>query len=145
MYRRIVVGTDGSATARRAVEHAAGLAALTDATLHVVHAYRLPESTIGAEFATAVSPAAWRQEAADRAHEICTAAAAAAVSAGAKVEEHVVPGDAADALIDIAQQHDADLLVVGNRGMNGVRRVLGSVPNTVSHHCPCNLLILHTT
>ena len=50
-----------------------------------------------------------------------------------------------DALIDVAEQVNADLLVVGNRGMSGVRRMLGSVPNKVSHHCPCTLLIVDTT
>ena len=55
-------------------------------------------------------------------------------------------GEAADALIGVAEETGADLIVVGNRGMSGARRfVLGSVPNTVSHHCPCILLIVDTT
>jgi nucleotide-binding universal stress UspA family protein len=60
-------------------------------------------------------------------------------------ETHQLPGDAADALLDVAEQVGADLLVVGNRGMTGARRfVLGSVPNEVSHHSPCSLLIVDT-
>jgi nucleotide-binding universal stress UspA family protein len=63
-----------------------------------------------------------------------------------KVEIHAVPGEPADALIGVAKEVGADLLVVGNRGMSGARRfVLGSVPNKVSHHSPCNLLVVDTT
>jgi nucleotide-binding universal stress UspA family protein len=55
-------------------------------------------------------------------------------------------GDPANALLETAERVGADLLVIGNKGMSGVRRfVLGSVPNKISHHCPCSLLIVHTT
>jgi len=77
---------------------------------------------------------------------VCERAADRAKAAGVKVETHEVPGDASDALLDVAEQVGADLLVVGNRGMSGVRRfVLGSVPNKVSHHCPSSLLIVDTS
>ena len=57
-----------------------------------------------------------------------------------------MPGDPADALIGAAQDIGADLIVVGSRGMSGMRRfILGSVPNRVSHHCPCSLLIVDTS
>jgi nucleotide-binding universal stress UspA family protein len=76
---------------------------------------------------------------------VCEHAASSARRDGVPVEVHPVPGDAADALVSVAQQVGADLLVVGNRGMSGARRfVLGSVPNKVSHHSPCNLLIVDT-
>ena len=60
-------------------------------------------------------------------------------------EVHNPHGDPAEALISVAEAVDADLVVVGNRGMTGMTRfVLGSVPNKVSHHCPCSLLIVNT-
>jgi nucleotide-binding universal stress UspA family protein len=69
-----------------------------------------------------------------------------AVAGGVHAEAHCVAGDAADALIRVATDARADLIVVGNRGMAGARRfVLGSVPNTVSHHCPSSLLIVDTS
>ena len=78
--------------------------------------------------------------------EVCEHAATNARRVGVKVELHAVPGDAADVLVDVATQVGADLVVVGNRGMSGARRfVLGSVPNKVSHHCPCSLLVVDTT
>jgi nucleotide-binding universal stress UspA family protein len=62
------------------------------------------------------------------------------------VQTHTRAGDPADVLVAAANEFGADLVVVGNRGMSGVRRfVLGSVPNKVSHHCPCSLLIVDTT
>ena len=77
---------------------------------------------------------------------ICEEASAPARGLGVAVEVHAAAGEAADALIEVAQHVGADLVVVGNRGMSGPRRfVLGSVPNTVSHHCPCSLLIVDTT
>ena len=77
--------------------------------------------------------------------QICAEAAGDARRLGVKVEEHTVPSDPAEALISMADHLGADLLVVGNRGMSGVRRfVLGSVPNKVSHHCRCHLMIVNT-
>src|SRR5687767_11281201 len=65
---------------------------------------------------------------------------------GVAVKTHGMAGDPADALIDIAENVKADLIVVGNRGMGGVKRfVLGSVPNKISHHAPCSVLIVHTS
>jgi nucleotide-binding universal stress UspA family protein len=63
-----------------------------------------------------------------------------------KVEQHTVAGDPSDVLVSVVQLVDADLLVVGNRGMTGMKRfVLGSVPNKISHHAPCSVLIVDTT
>jgi nucleotide-binding universal stress UspA family protein len=146
VYETIVVGTDGSPTARQAVVHAAQLAALCNARLHIVHAYRPPQSVLVADVATIAVPADMHQHAAEAARQICADAATEAKRLGATVEEHTAPADPADALINVAENVDADLLVVGSRGMSGVRRfVLGSVPNKVSHHSPCNLLIVDTS
>ena len=64
---------------------------------------------------------------------------------GVDVEEHGPKGDPADALVDIARREGADLIVMGSLGMQGARRVLGSVPNKVSHNAPCDVLIVQTT
>ncbi len=67
-------------------------------------------------------------------------------SASQEVETFARQGDAADAILDVAEEHRADLIVVGNRGMTGAKRfLLGSVPNKVSHHAPCSVLIVRTT
>ena len=66
--------------------------------------------------------------------------------AGAEVRTHARQGDPADALLDVAEELGADVIVVGNKGMTGAKRfLLGSVPNKVSHHAPCSVLIIRTT
>jgi nucleotide-binding universal stress UspA family protein len=150
MYQQIVVGTDGSAGANHAVDHAIQLALLSGATLHVASAHKVTtpyQLASAAEVGMAASALGDTNEAlhAD-AERICEAAASRARDAGVTVEAHCVPGDAADVLLGVARDTDADLLVVGNRGMTGARRfVLGSVPNKLSHHCPSNLLIVDTS
>ena len=65
---------------------------------------------------------------------------------GVEVETHAREGDPADAILDVAEEKDADLIVVGNKGMTGAKRfLLGSVPNKVSHHAPCSVMIIRTT
>lgn len=150
MFKQIVVGTDGSETAGIAVQRATALAALTGATLHIVNAYRsLSVSTAALAATSGVTPvdidAINRSVVADS-RDKCEHAATEARRQGVNVELHDVPADPADALVSVAQDVGADLLVVGNRGMSGARRfVLGSVPNKVSHHAPCSLLIVDTT
>ena len=79
------------------------------------------------------------------ARSICSRVVAQAGREGVKVESHNVDGDPADVLVTVARTVHADLLVIGNKGLSGVRRfVLGSVPNKVSHHSPCSLLIVDT-
>lgn len=81
----------------------------------------------------------------DQGDQICAQVRAEAQREGVSTEMHTADGDPADVLIKVAEAVDADLVVVGNRGMSGIKRfVLGSVPNKVSHHCPCNLLIVNT-
>ena len=59
---------------------------------------------------------------------------------------HPVQGDPSDAILTTAEKIDADLVVVGNKGMTGKKRfILGSVPNNISHHAPCSVMIIHTT
>ena len=144
MYTTIVVGTDGSDTAAVAWRHAIGLATLSGATLHIVNAYQ-PVNTVGMALAgVAADVSAIDTELEAHAHDVCAPVAAAAEREGEPCEVHQIPGDPSDSLITIAEHVHADLLVVGNRGMSGVRRVLGSVPNKISHHAPCSVLIVDT-
>jgi nucleotide-binding universal stress UspA family protein len=148
MYRAIVVGTDGSDTAATAVAHAIEMATLSGATLHIVNAHQ-PVASGGVVRGDARATSALRDANATVAQEstaLCALAAAPAESAGVTTESHSVPGDAADAILEVARAVGADLVVVGNQGMTGMKRfVLGSVPNKVSHHSSCSVLIVQTT
>jgi nucleotide-binding universal stress UspA family protein len=144
MFSSIVVGTDGSPTAAEAVQRAAELARLTGATLHVVTAYRPMSELVFNPEALPVDISSMVDPQKD-ASAICQQHAKAAASDGMKVEAHVCPGGAADALIEVAEREKADLIVVGSRGMKGKRRMLGSVPNSVSHHAPCTVMIVQTS
>jgi nucleotide-binding universal stress UspA family protein len=148
MYKQIVVGTDGSSGADIAVDTALELARLTGATLHVVNAHKLTGAFhLGAAAEIGVVPNIVEANEAVEAESrrICDQIAARAKERGVQTETHCVAGDPADALIRVATDADADVIVVGNRGMAGARRVLGSVPNKVSHHCPSSLLIVDTS
>ncbi len=77
---------------------------------------------------------------------VLDAAAAEAKKEGIEAQTHPVEGDAAEAILSVAEQTKADLIVVGNKGMAGARRfLLGSVPNKVAHHTPCSVIIVRTT
>jgi nucleotide-binding universal stress UspA family protein len=149
MYQQIVAGTDGSAGANLALDRAIELAKLTGATLHVVSAHKMttPYQLAAASEVGMAAPAIGDANEAlhTEAQHICDAAVERAASAGVTAEAHCVPGEAADALITVAQDTKSDLVVVGNRGMSGLRRfVLGSVPNKLSHNCRTSLLIVDT-
>jgi len=148
MYKQIVVGTDGSTGADIAVDTALELARLTGATVHVVNAHKLTSAFhLGAAAEIGVMPNVTEANEAVEAESrrVCDVVAARAKERGVRTETHCVAGDPADALIRVATDADADVIVVGNRGMAGARRVLGSVPNKVSHHCPSSLLIVDTS
>lgn len=145
MFQTIVVGTDGSATAGEAVRQAGRLANTTGATVHLVTAYKPIEALytspemMPANIHDLIDPA---KDAARTLDE----AAGKIKAEGLKCETHAIPGDAASALIEVAETANADLIVVGNRGMSGAARfLLGSVPNKVAHHAPCAVLIVRTT
>jgi nucleotide-binding universal stress UspA family protein len=146
MFRSIVVGTDGSESAALAVAGAAELARLTGATLHVATVGGATTSAmLGDPLAGAAAMSVAAEETRDELNEIVARAAAPAVEQGVTVATHTLIGSAAQALCDLAESVGADLLVVGNRGMKGGRRFLGSVPNTISHHAPCSVLIYETS
>lgn len=147
MFTRIVVGTDGSETAAEAVRQAIDLAKLSGATLSIVSAYS-PISGRRVKGEQAAAPADVQYEIGPRedVNLVLDAAAAEARKEGIEVQTHPVEADPADAILNVAEETKADLIVVGNKGMTGARRyLLGSVPNNVSHHAPCSVIIVRTT
>jgi nucleotide-binding universal stress UspA family protein len=150
MYSTIVVGTDGSDSASKAVVQAADIAAANpDSVLHIVSVQKpMAASAIAsAEMAVAAPVGAeleWEEEARSSLEQLLSDAAARADREALTVETHARFGAPAEVLCDMAAHLNADLIVVGNRGMQGGRRFLGSVPNTVSHHAPCSVLIVDT-
>ena len=147
MFTRIVVGTDGSETAGEAVRQAVDLAKLTGAELSIVSAYS-PVSERRVRDTQDAAPTDVQYELGPReeVNLVLDAAAAAARKDGIEVQTHPVEGDPAEAIITVAEDTKADLIVVGNKGMTGARRfLLGSVPNNVSHHAPCSVIIVRTT
>jgi nucleotide-binding universal stress UspA family protein len=147
MFKSIVVGTDGSETAGEAVRQAIDLARAVGATLELVSAYEpVPAQRLRQELRDTPEDLQWAIT--PRADVEATLEAAAKVVREANVSVNVYPrqGDPADAILDVAEEHEADLIVVGNKGMTGAKRfLLGSVPNKVSHHAPCSVLIIRTT
>lgn len=145
MYRTIVVGTDCSATAEVAVVRAAALARAVGATLHVVSAFREPVGTVLAASMSAGSPLPdWQSSAiGDRDAQIDELAARLRAT-GVEVVTTVDQGDAATTLVAVAERTGADLIVVGDRGLKGVRGIFGSVPSAVTHKAPVDVLVVHT-
>jgi nucleotide-binding universal stress UspA family protein len=151
MFKSIVVGTDGSEGASEAVITAAELAASQPgAVLHIVTVQKplSPSAVAAGEMAAAapiVAERTWEDEIKSELETTLTRAAEAAQRVcDTRIETHARFGSPAEVLCDIAEHLQADLLVVGNKGMQGGRRFLGSVPNTVSHHAPCSVLIVDT-
>jgi nucleotide-binding universal stress UspA family protein len=139
-YQVIVVGTDGSGRAGVAVHKAFELAQLTGATVHAVNVMHT-----SAAFEDPHSAQLVMDELRDHAEGIKEHVTDEARRNGVTLEFHSSVGEPAEALIELAEKLHADLVVVGNRGMSGMKRfVLGSVPNRVSHKCPCSVLIVNT-
>lgn len=143
----IIVGTDGSASAQLAVDRAGELAQALGASVHVVSAYAptLAGAWMAAAGGVAVPELATEAaQAQARAEQIVARARDHLEGRGISVRTHICSSDPAEALITIADDEHAQMIVVGNRGMTGARRVLGSVPNSVSHHARCGVLIVPT-
>lgn len=147
MFRSIVVGTDGSDTATQAVRQAVDLAKAVGATLELVSAYEpVPAQRLEAERREAPEDLQWTISPREDVDATLEAAAALAREAGVPANIYARQGDPADAILDVAEEREADLVIVGNKGMTGAKRfLLGSVPNKVSHHAPCSVLIIRTT
>ena len=144
-YRNVVVGTDGSETASAAVRHAAQLAKAFDARLTVVTAY-VQTPGAGADAADVPDELRWMVTDVVGAEERAGAGKSVATEVGlTDVRTRVGKGDPAEMLIEAAEDTGGDLIVVGSKGMASASRfVLGSVPNKVSHHAPCDVIIVHT-
>jgi nucleotide-binding universal stress UspA family protein len=147
MFARIVVGTDGSETAKRALSEATQLAKQTGASLDVVSAFEpVPSSRLREERLEAPSDIEHAVNPHEDVNAILAEAEQEVSGAGIQVRTFARQGEAADAILDVAEEQNADLIVVGNKGMTGAKRfLLGSVPNKVSHHAPCSVLIIRTT
>lgn len=144
MSESIVVGTDGSDTAKLAVEEAVRLAKALDAEVHVVSAFR---PLRGAHVTGAAEGAAkvWQPLPDSKVEATLSEAAAAARMRQVPVTTHALERDPADALLEVAGKVGARTIVVGSKGMHGARRLaLGNVPNQISHRAHCNVLIVAT-
>ena len=147
MFKRNVVGTDGSDTAAEAVGQAIGLAKAMGASLEVVSAYEpVPQDRLRGEQAEVPGDIAHAVGPREDVTVVLDGAAGPAQNEGVEVQTHPREGDPADAILDVAEETGADLIVVGNKGMTGAARfLLGSVPNKISHHAPCSVFIIRTT
>ena len=131
-----------------AVRQAIDLAKLAGATLSIVSAYApVSERRSPGRAAEGARPTSSTRSARARTSTWCsTPPPPRRARQGIEVQTHPVEGDPADAILNVAEETKADLIVVGNKGMTGARRyLLGSVPNNVSHHAPCSVIIVRTT
>ena len=162
-YRSILVGTDGSPTAMRAVDMASSLASRLGIDPTIVCAYQPPtEQELKAMKADPSDPVAqwgagktsretpeefrWRIADATKAKDVLERASEHASKQGVSADVRAVEGHPAETLISIAEKEDMGLIAVGSVGMSGAKRfMLGNVPHRISHHAPTDLLILHTS
>jgi nucleotide-binding universal stress UspA family protein len=148
MFGRIVVGTDGSETAAEAVRQAVELAKMSGGTLDIVSAFEpIPQQRLKEEAQEVPGDVAYGVGPREDVNATLESASGEARRQGLdSVQTHPREGDPADAILDVAEETNADLVVVGNKGMTGAKRfLLGSVPNKVSHHAPCGVMIVRTT
>jgi nucleotide-binding universal stress UspA family protein len=162
-YKRILVGTDGSPTAMRAVDMAAKLAKALDAKLTVVCVYQPltehelqqmradpndPVAQWSAGRGTSATPSEfrWRIAASSQAEDVLERAEAHAAEQGVEAEVRAIEGHPAEVLISLAEDEGFDAIAVGSVGMAGAKRLmLGNVPHRISHHAPTDVLILKTS
>lgn len=147
MFKSIVVGTDGSETASEAVRQAVELAREIGARIELVSAYEpVSRARLREEKSQIPDDLQWMVNPREDVDATLAEASERVKEAGLDVETYARQGDPADAILDVAEETGADLIVVGNKGMTGAKRfLLGSVPNRVSHHAPCSVLIIRTT
>jgi len=147
VFGSMVVGTDGSDTAGEAVRQATELARRLGAKIHLVSAYEpVPDGRSREESDQVPDDLQWMVNPREDVSDTLASAAESLEALGLEVETHAREGDPADAILDVAEEQRADLIVVGNKGMTGAKRfLLGSVPNKISHHAPCSVMIIRTT
>jgi nucleotide-binding universal stress UspA family protein len=146
-YRNVVVGTDGSETAERAVAHASEIAKTFGARLTIVTAYVHDKMKEARKTGEVPDEFAWMAKDVNEAEARAKRGKQLAKKLGVKdVVVRTGDADPAAALIQAAEEGGGDLIVTGNRGISeATRAIKGNVPNKVSHHAPCDVLIVHTT
>jgi nucleotide-binding universal stress UspA family protein len=142
VFETVVVGADGSPTAAEAVRQAIELVKLTGGRLHIVTAYKPQQLASPVRDIDRYLKSLGSHH---MAHSLLADLGSQARSAGIDVETHPMTDAPADAICRVATEVKADLIVVGNKGMTGMHRVLGSVPNSVAHQAPCAVLIAFTS
>ena len=142
MFETVVVGADDSPTAAEAVRQAIELVKLTGGRLHIVTAYKPQQLTSKPGEMDELLKSLGSHHLAD---SLLADLGSRARVAGVDAETHPLTGAPADAICQVAAEVKADLIVVGNKGMTGMRRILGSVPNSVAHQAPCAVLIAVTS
>jgi nucleotide-binding universal stress UspA family protein len=143
MLNTVAVGTDGSDTATKAVDFAIDLAEKYGARLVVISSYRpVDEMRLKHEQSAAPEEVQWSINPTEDVDETLAGVEEKAHERGLQTTTVASQGDPADVLCKHAEEQNADVLVVGNKGMQ--RRILGSVPNSVSHNAPCSVLIVKT-
>ena len=146
MIESIVVGTDGSETASKAVRAAAEIASRAGARVHVVSAFQPISGVKVAGGGSDPEASDWAVGPTVGVDSLLEQAAGLVRARGVEVSCYARRGDPAEAILEVAEEQGADMIVVGNKGMQGTRRyLLGSVPDKISHHAPCSLLIIRTT
>ena len=144
MIKTVAVGTDGSDTAAKAVEFALDLAGRYEAKIVFLSAYKpVSEDRLKREARDAPEDVQWQINPAEDVEPALRDAEDEARERGLETTSEAKEGDASKVLVELADKHNADVLVIGNKGMK--RKVLGSVPNTVSHNAGCSVLIVKTT
>jgi nucleotide-binding universal stress UspA family protein len=144
MVQTVAVGTDGSGTADKAVDFAIEMAARYEARIVFISAYvPVRESRLQREAREAPEDLQWTINPAEDVDAVLRECEERAEEKGLRWTSEAREGDAAKILVELAASNDADVLVIGNKGMQ--RKVLGSVPNTVSHNAPCSVMIVKTT
>ena len=143
MIKAIGVGTDGSETAKKAVDFAMDMAERYGAKLVIASAYKpVSEDRLRKEQVDAPQEIQWSINPTEEVDATLRAVEEQAGERGLDYVSEARNGDPADVLCDIAGDYEVDVMVVGNKGMD--RRILGSVPNTVSHKAPCSVMIVKT-
>jgi nucleotide-binding universal stress UspA family protein len=140
MFDKVLVGADNSPTAKHAIEAAAEMVLMSGGALHIVTAFSLKKITDSS------LPAGFQHQSNESEAEAdLQVLSFIAKNLGVEPTLHFVSGDPAQVIIETADKIGADLVVIGNRGMKGARRVLGSVPNSVAHGVNCSVAIIDTS
>jgi nucleotide-binding universal stress UspA family protein len=144
MVRTVAVGTDGSGTAGKAVEFAIEMAARYEARIVFISAYvPVRRSRLQREARDAPEDLEWTINPAEDVDATLRECEERAEQRGLRWASEAREGDPAKILVELAASNEADVLVIGNKGMQ--RKMLNSVPNTVSHNAPCSVVIVKTT